>query len=207
MREGTIEPEPPPEIQTSHHSLDRYRFILEISATLVGLLTLAFLALQTVATREQAEEAANQVAAARPDGLYQQLLNYDEFRSSTENKHLNLLWATVAEFDEIEDPEEREQVYSLTVWFIDYFDYVYTTLPGLLKCVPKDGHLVLRGSSEDTGKCDEWVAWSQTIFEGFNDVLTCQVLNESVQLYEKKFVAAIRKSHACSTAGPTGSTG
>ncbi|MFF7713447.1 hypothetical protein [Streptomyces sp. NPDC007988] len=167
-------------------------------AVVVGLLTLGFLAVQTVAARQQAEEAANQVAAARLDGLYQQLLRWDEFRSLGENKDLNLLMTKgLKSFDDIKDPEQREQLRSAQVWFLDYFSYVYSTLPGLSKCAPKDGHLVLRGSREDTGACDEWVAWSQTMHVAFTDELTCQVLNDYEDLYEKKFVDAIRGSHAC----------
>ncbi|MFE0273814.1 hypothetical protein ACFWZY_17100 [Streptomyces sp. NPDC058992] len=166
---------------------------------LVGLVTLVFLIQQTEATRQQAEEAASQVTASRLDGIYEQLLTWDQFWSSTENKRLNLLARQADDYDEIKDPEEREQLYSTNVWFLDYFDYVYTTLPGLLRgCVPEDGHLVLRGSPEESQVCDEWVAWSQTIYNAFiYDKPLCQTLNDAPEIYERKFVGAIRDSRAC----------
>ncbi|MGW8971934.1 hypothetical protein [Streptomyces platensis] len=185
-----------PQSPSVRRSLD-YRLILEIVAAVLGLTTLAFLAFQTVIAREQAVEAANQTTGARLDGLYQQLLSYDQWRGENENKHINMLINQVSDLDSIKDPEEREQLYSIEVWFLDYFDYVYTTLPGLLRCVPGDGHLVIRGSRDESGTCDAWVAWSETIYESFQNPVTCQVLKDQKSLYEKKFVTAIRNSKAC----------
>ncbi|WP_225821400.1 hypothetical protein [Streptomyces naphthomycinicus] len=181
-------------------SLD-YRLTLEIVAAVLGLATLVFLALQTVSAREQAWESAHQTTAARLDGLYQQLLAYDQWRGQNENKHINMLLNQVDNLDDIKDPEERDQFYSVEVWFVDYFDYVYSTLPDLLRCVPDDGHLVLRGSREESRTCDEWVAWSETIHRAFQDPVTCQVLHDDEPLYEKKFVTAIRESKACPAQG------
>ncbi|MFF4285988.1 hypothetical protein ACFY0R_11770 [Streptomyces sp. NPDC001633] len=177
--------------------LPDYRLVLESLAALLGLATLIFLALQTVSAREQAEESANQTAAARLDGIYQQLLTYDQWRGENQNKHINMLINEVDDLDSLKDPEEREQLYSVEVWFLDYFDYVYSTLPGLLRCVPADGRLVIRGSREERRTCDEWVAWSETIYQAFRNPVTCQVLNDQQSLYEKKFINAIRESKAC----------
>ncbi|GAB2714552.1 hypothetical protein [Streptomyces bullii] len=182
-----------------HMSLLRF---LEVAAAIfiagATLVTLIFLARQTEAARQQAEDTANQVSAARLDGLYQQLLRWDEFRSASDNKRMNLLMTQVDSFDDIKDAEEREQYYSAQVWFVDYFSYVYSTLPGLEECVPDDGRLTLRGSPEDKArKCDTWIAWSQTIHDAFSHGPTCQVLNDFEALYERKFVNAIRKSGAC----------
>ncbi|MEU9541024.1 hypothetical protein [Streptomyces mirabilis] len=171
--------------------------MLEIVAAVLGLATLAFLALQTVSAREQAQESANQTAATRLDSLYQQLLTYDQWRGQNENKRINMLLNQVNNLDDIKDSEERDQFYSIEVWFVDYFDYVYTTLPDLLRCVPADGHLVIRGSREESRTCDEWVAWSETIYQAFRDPVTCKVLNDQQSLYEKKFIVAIRESNAC----------
>ncbi|MFF5518878.1 hypothetical protein [Streptomyces coeruleorubidus] len=165
---------------------------------LATLITLIFVYWQTDASRQQSREAANQVAAARLDGLYEQLLRWDEFRSSPENKHLNWLMVQGFDsFDDIKDAQEREQYYSALVWFLDYFSYMYSTLPGLLKCAPADGQLITRGSPKDTGNCESWVAWSQTIYEAFRDPLLCQVLNDYEELYEKNFVRAVRETRAC----------
>lgn len=180
--------------------LDYHKFVVEIAAIGVGLLTLVFLALQTVATREQVEEAANQVAAARLDGLYQQLVNWDEFRSSSENKRLNRLLE--GDLKDVKNPDEKAQMYSALIWLLDYYSYVYETLPGLLECAPKDGRLVLRGSDEDTGKCEDWVAWSQGIHDNFNDKDMCQILSDFEGWYDRQFVAAIRDSGACPAKGP-----
>ncbi|MFG2831159.1 hypothetical protein ACGFWI_27400 [Streptomyces sp. NPDC048434] len=171
--------------------------MLEIVGAVLGLATLAFLVLQTVIARGQAEEAANQTTGARLDGLYQQLLAYDQWRGEKENKRINMLINQVSDLDSIKDPEEREQLYSIEVWFLDYFDYAYTTLPGLLRCVPGDGHLVIRGSRDESDTCDEWVAWSETIYQNFRNPVTCQVLNDQQSLYEKRFIIAIRNSKAC----------
>jgi type II secretory pathway pseudopilin PulG len=182
-----------------HHAIIRVVEIVgSILLVIATLITLIFLWSQTEAARQQAKEAANQVSAARLDGLYQQLLEWDQFRSSSDNKHLN--WLMVQgfdDFDDIKDPQEREQYYSALVWFLDYFSYMYSTLPGLLKCAPDDGQLIIRGSGEDTGKCESWVAWSQTIYEAFKDPLLCQVLNDYEELYEKDFVKAVRETRAC----------
>lgn len=57
---------------------------------------------------------------------------------------------------------------------------------------------MLRGSPEEVGVCDEWVAWSQTIYQAFvYDKLLCQTFNDAPGIYEKKFVSAIRDSRAC----------
>ncbi|WP_266616999.1 hypothetical protein [Streptomyces sp. NBC_00047] len=202
--------EPPQTDQTphsrpAHDFVERHRAtikVMEISGAVVvalaTLITVIFLYWQTDATRQQTKEAANQVAAARLDGLYQQLLQWDEFRSSNDNKRLNwLMGQKFDNFDDIKDPQEREQYYSALVWFLDYFSYMYSTLPGLLKCVPDNGQLALRGSHEDSGKCESWVAWSQTIYVAFKDPLLCQVLNDYEELYEKKFVRAVRDTRAC----------
>ncbi|MDN0199417.1 hypothetical protein [Streptomyces sp. S.PNR 29] len=182
-----------------HHATIR---VVEIGGSvmlvLATLITLIFVYWQTDATRQQTKEAANQVAAARLDGLYEQLLRWDEFRSSDENKHLNWLMVQGFDsFDDIKEPLEREQYYSALVWFLDYFSYMYSTLPGLLKCAPGDGQLITRNSSEDTGDCESWVAWSQTIYQAFKDPLLCQVLNDYEELYEKNFVRAVRETRAC----------
>ncbi|MEU9311732.1 hypothetical protein [Streptomyces sp. NPDC048256] len=205
---GNAEPplrSPTPRSHPFHDFIDRHQATIKVveicgSVLLVvaTLITLIFLWWQTEAARQQTKEAANQVSAARLDGLYQQLLEWDKFRSSDENKHLNWLMVQgLDNFDDVKDPQEREQYYSSLVWFLDYFSYMYSTLPGLLKCAPDDGRLIIRGSREDTGKCESWVAWSQTINEAFKDPLLCQVLNDYEELYEKDFVKAVRETRAC----------
>lgn len=173
------------------------RLILQIVGSLLGLATLVFVSQQTVIAREQAEESVNQTTAARLDALYQELLTYDQWRGESQNKRINLLINQVDNLDSVKNPEEHAQLYSVEVWLLHYFDYAYTTLPGLLRCVPNDGHLVIRGSREESRTCDEWVAWSETIYQAFRDPVRCQVLKDQESLYEKKFINAIRKSNAC----------
>jgi hypothetical protein len=180
--------------------LEVYRFTVEIAVAILGILTLIYLIYQTHATQNQAREAADQVSEARLDGIYQQLLDYDKFLSSPENKRVNWLIAHPPKrLEDIKDPTEREEFYSVELWALDYFDYVYATLPGLLGCVPADGHFVLPGSSGERRTCDQWVAWSQTIYRNFQrDSTLCEVLKDEELIYEKKFVTAIRESRACS---------
>ncbi|MFF7473680.1 hypothetical protein [Streptomyces sp. NPDC008092] len=166
---------------------------------MLGIITLIYLIYQTKATEKQAQEAADQVSEARLDGIYQQLLDYDKFVSSPENKRVNWLIANPPRrLQDIKDPAERQEFLAVERWALDYFDYVYTTLPGLLNCVPKDGRLVLPGSPEERHTCDQWVAWSQTIYGNFRyDKTLCEVLKGDESTYEKKFVRAIRESRAC----------
>jgi hypothetical protein len=51
---------------------------------------------------------------------------------------------------------------------------------------PADGRFALRGSREDTGSCDQWIAWSQTFYDAFRYNNLRQTLNESVKLYREK---------------------
>lgn len=175
--------EPPTSGQTSpglasSESLNRWRFISEVTVALTALVTLLFLSLQTFASRQQAELAANQASASRLDGIYVQLLDWDKWLSSQENRKFAVLWFKGTPFKDVKNREDLAQLYQANIWFVDYFDYVYTTLPGLIGCIPKDGHLVLRGSREDAGRCDTWTAWSQTIYEAFRSKNLCQTLND-----------------------------
>ncbi|WP_371648046.1 MULTISPECIES: hypothetical protein [unclassified Streptomyces] len=177
--------------------LERRRFILEIVLAALALATLVFVSFQTVATMSQAKEAANQVSAARLDGLYQQSLNQDEVLLSAENAKLNLYINGDVPFEDVKDPAERQRMKSSFKWNLTYWDYAYATLPGLVRCFPDDGHLILRGSREDTEECDDWAAWSQSIYNAFRDERLCQTLNSKEGELGRNFVAAIRKSGAC----------
>ncbi|WP_406551181.1 hypothetical protein [Streptomyces sp. YS-3] len=124
-------------------------------------------------------------------------LNQDEYLASTENRTLTGYVMEGTEFKEVKDAMERAQLKAIFKWNLDYWDYAYSTLPGLVSCFPSDGHLILRGSKQDDARCDDWVSWSQSIHDAFLDPRLCQTLNDNESVYGKGFVAAIRKSEAC----------
>ncbi|WKX11311.1 hypothetical protein [Streptomyces sp. NL15-2K] len=186
-------------------SLDRWRLGIEILIGLTTIVTLIVLTVQTDAARDQAlaatvqsEEAAKQGAAQRLDGMYERLMERKEFFASQDNSQVTEHMLRGTPLENIKNEVERARVFSALEWELVYVDYLYEMLPGLIPCVPADGHLMSNAEVSDDGRgCDGWVAWSEYMKSVFEDDRQCWLLKETEATYGFDMVNAIRQSGVC----------
>ncbi|MGW3030194.1 hypothetical protein ACWDCB_03065 [Streptomyces sp. NPDC001178] len=178
---------------------------MEIFVGVLTLVTLVFLGFQTVATNEQAKEAARQSkeavkqsTAQRLDGLYEHLLARKDFLGSPDNAKVTDYVFRGTPLEDIKDEAERTRVSYVLGWELVYVDYLYEILPDLVDCAPADRHLVLRDDSPaEADRCDGWAAWSEYIYSVFTDKRQCQGLRDSAPTYGVELVSAIRATEVC----------
>ncbi|MEV5241169.1 hypothetical protein AB0K89_18985 [Streptomyces cinnamoneus] len=175
---------------------------VNVALALFAAITLVYLVQQTEAAERQAEQAEDQTAAGRLDGVYHQLLEWQRFLAGSDNKQLALMLLEGTPVKDVKDKEDKAQLVWALQHKVNFYDYAYVVLPQLIDCAPKDREFVLRGTVRAQKiHCEDWLAWSQEFYSAFEDSRLCEVLGEEEESYGTVFVSALRKIGRCPSVG------